>query len=120
MWNAEWEYRNQETLKQWYDEQQGRGGVRKIICFGCGNVFYTQIESKKYCWNGTCGRLGNHKLQRQRRLEQRKDLMCAGCGTTFTPKRSDAKYCRYACRQRAYRQRVADNPSDQNDHLVEV
>ncbi len=76
MWNAEWEYRNQETLKQWYDKQQGRGGVRKIICFGCGNVFYTQIESKKYCWNGTCGRLGNYKLQRQHRLEQRKDLVC--------------------------------------------
>ncbi len=121
MWNAEWEYKNQDTLKAWYDEQQAEGvtgGVRKIICFGCGREFYTQIHSKKYCWYGTCGRIGNYKHQRRHRLERRKDLVCAECGKTFTPKRSDAKYCSNACRQKAYRQSVTDKPSVQNDHLV--
>ena len=45
----EWEY--QDYLKQRYEEQQAAGydGVRKIVCGGCGQVFYTTIHTKKYC-----------------------------------------------------------------------
>ena len=45
----EWEY--QDYLKQRYEEQQAAGydGVRKIVCGGCGRVFYTTIYTKKYC-----------------------------------------------------------------------
>ena len=54
MWNCDWEYENQETLKQWYEEKlagiRPYSAVRKIICKGCGCVFYTQIASKKYCY----------------------------------------------------------------------
>lgn len=45
----EWEY--QDYLKQRYEERQAAGydGVRKIVCGGCGRVFYTTIYTKKYC-----------------------------------------------------------------------
>lgn len=120
---AEWEYTHQDDLKESYRLQEEEGvkyvyPVRKIICFGCGNVFYTRIHSKRYCYNATCGRLGNYKHQLRHRLERRKDLVCAGCGKVFTPKRSDAKYCSNACRQRAYRQSVTDKPSVKKGHLV--
>lgn len=50
MWNCDWEYENQEMLKQWYEEKisgvEPDLAVRKIICKGCGRVFYTQIASK--------------------------------------------------------------------------
>lgn len=125
MWrNDEWERQNQDKLKQWYMEQvaddpAADGPVRKIICAGCDQVFYTMVESKKYCNYNTCGKIGNYRLQKQHRLEKRQNRTCAGCGQTFTPKRSDAKYCSNACRQKAYResQRVTDKPSTQNGNL---
>ena len=50
MWNCDWEYANQETLKQWYEEKISGWkpdlAVRKIICKGCGRAFYTQIASE--------------------------------------------------------------------------
>ena len=54
MWNCDWEYENQETLKQWYEEKisgaRPYSAVRRIICKGCGRIFYTQISTKKYCY----------------------------------------------------------------------
>ena len=45
MWNCDWEYENQETLKQWYEEKlagiRPNSAVRKIVCKGCGRDFYT-------------------------------------------------------------------------------
>lgn len=121
MWNCDWEYENQETLKQWYEEKISGArpdlAVRKIICKGCGRVFYTQIASKKYCYYHLCGNRGYQKDLKQRRLEKRQNRICKGCGKTFTPKRSDAVYCSNACRQRAYRQSVTDKASDQIEHL---
>ena len=42
MWNCDWEYENQETLKQWYEEKlagiRPYSAVRKIICKGCGKT----------------------------------------------------------------------------------
>ena len=105
MWNCDWEYENQETLEQWYEEKisgaKPDSAVRKIICKGCGRVFYTQIASMKYCNYGLCGNRGYQKDLKQRRLE----------------KRSDALYCCSACRQRAYRRSVTDKPRGQNDLL---
>ena len=77
VWNSEWEYNNQDTLKDWYQKkisgEEPDLAVRKIICKGCGKA--------------------------------------------FTPKRSDAVYCSNACRQKAYRQNVADNASSQIENL---
>ena len=121
MWNSEWEYRNQETLKAWYEEKiSGKKpdlAVRKIICKGCGREFYTQIETKKYCLYSLCGNHGYQKELTKRRREARKDMVCPVCGKNFTPKRSDAKYCSNACRQKAYRDSVTDTASCQPDTL---
>lgn len=35
---------------------------------------------------------------------------CAVCGTTFAPARADARTCSSACRQKAYRARLAGRP----------
>ena len=89
MWNCDWEYENQETLKQWYEEKlagiRPYSAVRKIICKGCGRVFYTQISTKKYCYYHLCGNRGYQKDLKQRRLEKRQNRVCKGCGKTFTP-----------------------------------
>lgn len=115
MWNCDWEYQHQDVLKNCYERKMaGRSygkndPVRKIICEGCGCVFYTRIWSKKYCYYKKCGNTGYKKQLIQRRLAQPpRTQVCKVCGNTFTPKRSDALYCSNACRQRAYRQSVTD------------
>ena len=117
MWNCDWEYENQETLKQWYEEKltgiRPYSAVRKIICKGCGRVFYTQISTKKYCYYHLCGNRGYQKDLKQRRLEKRQNRIYKDCGKTFTPKLSNAVYCR----QRAYRQSVTDKVCGQIDPL---
>ena len=114
------------AIKARYDEQQAKHNaheymypVRKIICKGCGKTFYTIVKSKKYCDYYTCGKLGNWKRQRQKRLAQRTGIVCRCCGKTFTPKRKDAVYCSNACRQKSYRQSVTDKSCDQKRHMVE-
>lgn len=80
MWNCDWEYENQETLKQWYEEKISGAkpdlAVRKIICKGCGRVIYTQISTKKYCYYYLCGNRGYQKDLKQRRLEKRQNRIC--------------------------------------------
>ena len=65
MWNCDWEYENQKTMKQWYEKKisgvEPALAVRKIICKGCGRAFYTQIASKKYCYYHLCGNRGYQK-----------------------------------------------------------
>ena len=50
--NEEWEQNNQDYLKELYEETgftTGGYAIRKLICGGCGRVFYTTIYTKKYC-----------------------------------------------------------------------
>jgi len=118
MWNCDWEYRHQDILKNWYDKQitnpteySKAHPIRKVICEGCGCVFYTKIWSKKYCYYKKCGNIGYRKQLKQRRLaEPPRIQVCKGCGKPFSPKRSDAVYCSNACRQQAYRQSVTAKP----------
>jgi len=121
IWNSEWEYNNQDYLKSLYEKKVSGEcpdlAVRKIYCKGCGRVFYTQIETKKYCLYSLCGNRGYQKELKWRRKYARKDRICQTCGKPFTPKRSDAKYCCNACRQKAYRGSVTDNASCQVDNL---
>ena len=47
MTNEEWEQNNQDYLKESYEETGFTAGgyaVHKLICGGCGRVFYTTIE----------------------------------------------------------------------------
>ena len=52
MTNEKWEQNNQDYLKESYEETgftTGGYAIRKLICGGCGRVFYTTIYTKKYC-----------------------------------------------------------------------
>lgn len=121
IWNSEWEYNNQDYLKGKYEKKVSGEcpdlAVRKIYCKGCGRVFYTQIETKKYCLYSLCGNRGYQKELKWRRKYARRDRICQTCGNTFTPKRSDAKFCCNACRQKAYRGSVTDMAKCQADTL---
>ena len=58
MTNEKWEQNNQDYLKESYEETGFTAGgyaVRKLICGGCGRVFYTTIYTKKYCHSYWCG-----------------------------------------------------------------
>ena len=102
--NEEWEQNNQDYLKESYEETgftTGGYAIRKLICGGCGRVFYTTIYTKKYCHSYWCGNQANNRRQREYRQIHRQDLVCQCCGEKFTPKRADARYCSNACRQKA-------------------
>ena len=119
--NEEWEQNNQDYLKESYEETgftTGGYAIRKLICGGCGRVFYTTIYTKKYCHSYWCGNQANNRRQREYRQMRRQDLVCQCCGEKFTPKRAGARYCSNACRQKDYRKRVTDAASAQNEHLV--
>ena len=96
----------------------GGYAVHKLICGGCGRVFYTTIYTKKYCHSYWCGNQANNLRQREYRQMRRQDLVCQCCGEKFTPKRADARYCSNSCRQKVYRKRVTDAASTQNEHIV--
>ena len=120
MTNEEWEQNNQDYLKESYEKTGftiGGYAIRKLICGGCGRVFYTTIYTKKYCHSYWCGNQANNRRQREYRQMRRQDLVCQCCGEKFTPKRADARYCSNACRQKDYRKRVTDAASAQNEHL---
>ena len=111
MTNEEWEQNNQDYLKESYEETgftTGGYAIRKLICGGCGRVFYTTIYTKKYCHSYWCGNQANNRRQREYRQMRRQDLVCQCCGEKFTPKRADARYCSNSCRQKVYRKRVTD------------
>lgn len=111
MTNEECEQSNQDYLKESYEEAGftiGGYAIRKLICGGCGRVFYTTIYTKKYCHSYWCGNQANNRRQREYRQIHRQDLVCQCCGEKFTPKRADARYCSNACRQKDYRKRVTD------------
>ena len=110
--NEEWEQNNQDYLKESYEETgftTGGYAIRKLICGGCGRVFYTTIYTKKYCHSYWCGNQANNRRQREYRQMRRQDLVCQCCGEKFTPKRAGARYCSNACRQKDYRKRVTEN-----------
>ena len=120
MTNEKWEQNNQDYLKESYEETgftTGGYAIRKLICGGCGRVFYTTIYTKKYCHSYWCGNQANNRRQREYRQMRRQDLVCQCYGEKFTPKRADARYCSNACRQKDYRKRVTDAASAQNEHL---
>ena len=74
MTNEEWKQNNQDYLKESYEETgftTGGYAVRKLICGGCGRVFYTTIYTKKYCHSYWCGNQANNLRQREYRQMRR-------------------------------------------------
>ena len=95
----------QQELARMYDQQccglkRYVYPVRKVICPGCGRLFFTQEHNRKYCQGEVCARLHRRKLRQQART----NLTCACCGKQFDANRTDAKFCSNACRQKAYRE----------------
>lgn len=115
--NLRYEIEHQDFLKEQYENAIAKYGypvwTRKIVCGGCGKIFYTRVLSKKYCGYKSCF----FEAQRKKRLRLRENTVCITCGKQFTPKRNDAKYCSNACRQKAYRKSVTDELNAQNEHL---
>ena len=86
--NEEWEQNNQDYLKESYEETgftTGGYAIRKLICGGCGRVFYTTIYTKKYCHSYWCGNQANNRRQREYRQMRRQDLVCQCCGENSRP-----------------------------------
>lgn len=122
MTHAEYEYKYQEELKYiWYLQISGRGDeyatVRRITCKGCERVYFTQVHCVKFCYHWQQGNVGAMYVKRRKSLKKRENTVCKNCGNTFTPKRAGAVYCSSACRQKAYRERVTDSVSHQNDDI---
>ena len=122
MTHAEYEYKYQEDLKYiWYLQISGRGDeyatVRRINCKGCERVYFTQVHCVKFCYYCQQGNVGAMYVKRRKSLKKRENTVCKNCGNTFTPKRAGAVYCSSACRQKAYRERITDSVSHQNDDL---
>ena len=95
----------QQDLARMYDQQccglkRYVYPVRKVICPGCGKMFFTQEHNRKYCRGEACARLHRKKLRQQ----ERTNLICTCCGKQFDANRRDAKFCSNACRQKAYRE----------------
>ena len=116
--NSEFWRASCELMKMNADSELLLQPLRKIYCKGCGRVFYTNIETKKYCLYSLCGNRGYQRELKWRQKYARKERICQTCGNAFTPKRSDAKFCCNACRQKAYRGSVTDKASGRNDHLA--
>lgn len=87
--HSEWEYENQDYLKEHYEKRlMGKDThlfVRKFHCKGCGRVFYTTIETKKYCLYSLCGNHGYQKELKWRREQEHKDRICQTCGNPLRP-----------------------------------
>lgn len=106
MTTEQWERENQDILKIMYET--GGYGVRQFRCGYCRKLLYTQTYNRKYCRYETCGHKALNLRNSIRRRRARGELTCACCGKTFDPVRADARFCSNACRQKSYRQRVAE------------
>jgi hypothetical protein len=87
-----------------------------VPCAGCGRPLRCSFkrfgEGAQTCSYGC--ELRRLKAKRQaRRHAAKTQRLCAVCQTPFVPKRGDAKTCSHKCRQKAYRERVTDNKSPQ-------
>jgi hypothetical protein len=77
-------------------------------CAGCGRPVF--IERKRNLPRViVCGKPCQTALyyKKARLRRSRRPKQCLKCGKQFQPKRSDSRYCSAACKQSAYRRRVA-------------
>ena len=88
--------------------------AREAECHHCGRTIFFLTETKydtPYTRRAYCSdfcRDASRELVRQQSASRQR-LSCEVCGEPFLPTRSDAKTCGNACRQKAYRQRLAQS-----------
>ncbi len=116
------EQNNQDYLKESYEETGFTAGgyaIRKLICGGCGRVFYTTIYTKKYCHSYWCGNQANNRRQREYRQMRRQDLVCQCCGEKIHAQETRRCPLLQQCLSaKRLLKRVTDAASAQNEHLV--
>ena len=97
--------RKPESLRAFLRQLSGvQPDVARAACPGCGRALVVVRVARSgplarvpYC-SESCARS---------RATSRSRNACASCGAQFDATRSDARYCSSACRQRAYRLRLA-------------
>lgn len=78
--------------------------LRRYECTRCERTVYTDRPAR-YCMTECQQAEKIDRRRSARRLARRK--RCATCDNSYTATRVDGTYCSSACRQRAYRSRLA-------------
>jgi hypothetical protein len=78
-------------------------------CEGCGHPVIDRGDGWQTRRHVTCGAAACQRAIRAAASRARRPVPrdCLGCGVEFKPARGNARYCSPACKQRAYRQRLA-------------
>lgn len=74
-------------------------------CAWCSRPYHGH-PANRFC-SERCANADRTERRRLSRERHRARCLCAACGEQFTSPRSDARYCSPACRQKAYRDRLA-------------
>lgn len=75
-------------------------------CAWCSRPYHGH-PANRFC-SERCANADRAERRRLARERQRSRCLCAVCGRQFTAPRQDARYCTPACRQKAYRARLAE------------
>lgn len=78
------------------------------VCVTCGRSVILKPDPRRAV--PTCSTVCRSKHYNQDAVRVPTSHECEGCGDEFEG-RTDARYCSSACRQRAYRTRTADSPT---------
>ena len=87
-----------------------------VPCAGCSRPMrcsFKRFGKGAQTCSYACDRHRLNAKRQARRHAAKTRRLCAVCQTPFVPKRDDAKTCSHKCRQKAYRERVTDNNSPQ-------
>jgi hypothetical protein len=83
------------------DAERAWTGWHPFKCEGCGCPMKVSPGLKAAGW------LQRSRCCSTRCDQERASPTCGACGSRFSPKRRDAQYCSGACRQAAFRSRIA-------------
>ena len=86
----------------------GWGPQIVVGCAGCHRPMVTGRDSVRRHPVCSIECLYRFRKDERARWAVKPKRLCETCGTAYRPKRADARYCSPACRQKAYRRRVAD------------
>ena len=85
---------------------------RTAPCNGCGRPVTNLHDIQRRLKHPFCCekcRAKAYRISRRAKTAETREKECPVCGETFTAERSDAVTCSSACRQKAYRRRVASS-----------
>jgi hypothetical protein len=99
-------FQGREYVHSVYGNQQWRTPEPCAVC-SRAVVLNGRRRRPKYVACGNRCRASVYARQRRPRRKARPEKNCATCGERFVPARSRGIYCSAACRQKAYRRRIA-------------